>query len=574
MRTQKAVPWRVRLFWLFRGIHFPAPRGRKAIEPAAFPAETERASNKWLEEGTGCLASPNTHLWLAAASNVASKVGVSAADSDSRTKSAACAAQSISDRLLDFFNGLSIGSRRTLESNPPDNASKCYPLTRFGGPEWLPLPLACVTELEIGAPLVDALSIFPQESGPSELQEYSWRPDAVDPASIVDGGLSIALIGPSGLNRKAACSVLARYRGAVVREFPYPETLGGVQKLHNLRCDVYIFELADNPDYALELVESICTYCAATVFVYSPKTDSELLLRCMRAGAREFLKFPLTRAKVDEALVRASARRSVMSASKSPSKKGDGKILAFTAAKGGSGVTTLATNFAVALAQESGESTLLIDLDLPLGDAALNLGIAAQYSTVNALQDFNRLDSILLSKLLVKHSSGLSVLAAPGKYPSFAASDEAVHKLLVVARQQFDNVIVDAGSRPNLIGTEFFKNASTIYLLTQLGVPELRNSNRLISQFFPGEISKLEIVLNRYERRSWILTDDRIAKTLSRPARWKIPNDYQAVRKMQNTGIPLALGDSPISQQIRRMSRSVWSKAVAEPKRRAFHLFG
>ena len=93
-----------------------------------------------------------------------------------------------------------------------------------------------------------------------------------------------------------------------------------------------------------------------------------------------------------------------------------GKLLAFMGAKGGTGVTTLACNFAVALAQEPGENTLLIDLDLPLGDAALNLGIVAEFSTIDALQVADRLDGSLLSQLLVKHSSGLSVLAAPGKF--------------------------------------------------------------------------------------------------------------------------------------------------------------
>ena len=105
-----------------------------------------------------------------------------------------------------------------------------------------------------------------------------------------------------------------------------------------------------------------------------------------------------------------------------PQKKAGGKVLVFLGAKGGSGVTTLACNYAVALAQESSQSTLLIDLDLPLGDAALNLGIAAEYSTVNALQDSGRLDASFLSKLLVKHSSGVSVLAAPGKFPRYQAS--------------------------------------------------------------------------------------------------------------------------------------------------------
>jgi pilus assembly protein CpaE len=56
-------------------------------------------------------------------------------------------------------------------------------------------------------------------------------------------------------------------------------------------------------------VESICANGAATVMVYSAKADSELLVRCMRAGAREFLTLPFSQSTMAEALVRASARR-------------------------------------------------------------------------------------------------------------------------------------------------------------------------------------------------------------------------------------------------------------------------
>src|SRR6185312_17444938 len=115
-------------------------------------------------------------------------------------------------------------------------------------------------------------------------------------------------------------------------------------------------------------------------------------------------------------------------------------------AKGGSGVSTIAGNFAVALARESGHSTLLLDLDLPLGGAALDLGITCQYSTINALQNISRLDSNFLSTLLAKHSSGLSVLSAPDQYTPVNISDEAISKLLAVARQDFDYVVIDAGS--------------------------------------------------------------------------------------------------------------------------------
>ncbi len=93
-------------------------------------------------------------------------------------------------------------------------------------------------------------------------------------------------------------------------------------------------------------------------------------MNCMRAGAREFLPQPIAASALVEALGRAAARRPSVRVG---SKEG-GKVLVFLGGKGGSGVTTVACNFAVSLAQECAQSTVLIDLDLPLGDAALNLG--------------------------------------------------------------------------------------------------------------------------------------------------------------------------------------------------------
>ena len=91
------------------------------------------------------------------------------------------------------------------------------------------------------------------------------------------------------------------------------------------------------------------------------------------------------------------------------------------------------------------------------------------------------------------------MLAAPGRYVQYQATDAAIDKLLTVARQEFDNVVIDLGSKVDLTGTVLFKEASAIYLVTQAGIPELRNSNRLISQFFSAGGPKLEIVINRHE---------------------------------------------------------------------------
>jgi pilus assembly protein CpaE len=383
--------------------------------------------------------------------------------------------------------------------------------------------------------------------------------------------LSIALIGPDEERRKAAASALAEFQGGDVREFSsYPPGLDDLPRLLEQRYDVIIMDLDSNPEYALELVESICASGTVTVMVYSAKADPDLLMRCMRAGAREYLTLPFAHHIVAEALVRAAARRPA----NRPSRKVGGRMLVFFGAKGGTGVTTIACNFAVALAQDTTQSTLLIDLDLPLGDAALNLGLVADFSTVNALQDSGRLDASFLAKLLIKHNSGLSVLAAPGKFPQYLASNESIDKLMAVARQDFDNVVVDVGSRLDLSGTALFREASTIYLVTQAGIPELRNSNRLISQFFTAGGPKLEIVINRYQPKALGVGDEHITKALTRPAQWKIPNDYAAVRRMQNTATPLVLEDSPISRLIKEMARSVTGQPEAPAKKKGFNLFG
>jgi pilus assembly protein CpaE len=385
------------------------------------------------------------------------------------------------------------------------------------------------------------------------------------------GALSIALIGPDAARRSAVASALADcHGGGEVREFTsYPPSLDDVPRMLEQHYNVILIDLDTDREYTLELVESICANGVATVMVYSEKDDPELMLRCMRSGVREFLTLPLTQSTMAEALVRASARRPA----RTPKKVG-GKLLLFFGAKGGAGVTMLASNFAVALAQDTSHSTLFIDFDLPLGDAALNLGLDAQYSTISALQESSRLDSAFLAKLLVKHSSGLSVLAAPGKFPQYTASNESIEKLLTVARQDFDNVVVDVGSRLDMTGTSLFRDANTIYLVTQAGIPELRNSNRLINQFYPAGGPKLEIVINRYEPRTLGVSEEHITKALTRPAQWKIPNDYAAVRKMQNTATPLALADSPISRLIRQMANSITGKAAAAPvKKKGFSLF-
>jgi hypothetical protein len=120
--------------------------------------------------------------------------------------------------------------------------------------------------------------------------------------------------------------------------------------------------------------------------------------------------------------------------------------------------------------------------------------------------------------------------------------------------------------------TTLFRDADTIFLVTQAGISELRNSNRLISQFFSEDSERLEIVINRYDPHSLGVTEEHISKALTMPVRWKIPDDYSSARQMQSSAAPEAAADSPTSRLFRQMARSVCGLPSAPDKKTGFSL--
>ena len=327
----------------------------------------------------------------------------------------------------------------------------------------------------------------------------------------------MALIGPDAERRSAVAKALAETRRTAAREFDsYPPGLDHLQRLL-ASFDVIILDLDSDPDVALGLVEKASASDAATIMVYSEKADPKLAIRLMRAGAREYLLLPLEEGAVAEALVRTT---STLRESAFPAEKTLGGLRVFVGSKGGCGVTTVACNVAIALARKFDQRTLLIDLALPIGDAALCLGISAGYSTEDALRNVDRLDASFLQNLLVKHRSGVFVLAAPTKVPEVEASKSAIDRLIAIARCEFDQVIVDVGSRIDEAARALFEDATSIYLVTQTGISELRNSNRLISQFFGDGNPNLQVVVNRFDSRFHeTVNEDVVAKALGRPVR-------------------------------------------------------
>ncbi|MEI9970084.1 MAG: AAA family ATPase [Terracidiphilus sp.] len=387
-----------------------------------------------------------------------------------------------------------------------------------------------------------------------------------------ESNLSVALLGPDAQRRKVVAAAVSRRPGLKLHEFSsFPPRLEDLPQMLAQAYEIVIIDVDSDPDYAFALVESLCASGRTYVMAYTANADMKRAVQFMRAGVREFFTLPLDEAEVSAALQRAVTHRPAPPPQNDDQK--NGKLFVFLGSKGGCGVTTLASNFALALAQESDSSTLLIDLGLPLGDVAINLGIKTEYSIATALENPSRVDANLLSTLVAKHSSGLSVLPAPTDLSDAVATKEAVDKLLSVTRDIYDYVVVDAGSRIDLMDSTLFEPSATVFLVTQVGISEMRTANRMIVKYFSRRDESLQIVINRHKSSDALFDEAQIVKALTRSAQWKIPDDYAAARRTRETATPLVMVDSDISREIRLMAKTAAGLLAEKSSKKGFFSF-
>ena len=152
------------------------------------------------------------------------------------------------------------------------------------------------------------------------------------------------------MNQKFSVSIKARNR-EVGKELERIVLAAGGFRLNDPkeRPDLLIFELSEKFDEEFKLLESLlASNAVGEVFVTSQAHDTDLLLKAMRAGAKEFLSQPLNELEVKTALA-AFKKRMQQSTLKEPIR--NGQIIHLIGAKGGVGTTTVAVNLAMILAE-------------------------------------------------------------------------------------------------------------------------------------------------------------------------------------------------------------------------------
>ncbi|HEY0079319.1 MAG TPA: AAA family ATPase [Pyrinomonadaceae bacterium] len=306
-------------------------------------------------------------------------------------------------------------------------------------------------------------------------------------------------------------------------------------EIQRLRPSAAVITLGSEPEAGIRFVERISTECPQTAIICASRDASpDLILRSLRAGAREFLRLPLIAEEFQTVLERTAE----FAAAQVESPKKKGRTIAVFSSKGGCGTSFIAANLAAALAPAP---TVLVDLNLQSGDMALFLGVEPKYSIADLVENRARVDDALLKTYLAPHSATLSLLAAPREADS--ADDiepEHIFEVIEILRERYDYVVLDPQHTFDAVTLAALDQVDEILLVLTLDIPAIRCAQRALAIFdrlgYPRH--KIHIVVNRFSKQ--IDLDLReVERFLGERVMGFVQSDYRTAVSSINLGQPL-----------------------------------
>lgn len=314
-----------------------------------------------------------------------------------------------------------------------------------------------------------------------------------------------------------------------------------IKKIRLCAPRVIVLDLDDDPELGCQLAGYLVEHVPeARIMVAGTDVPQGVLMAAIQAGVSECVAKPLTDDELDEALTRLERKLGPRSDGRE-----QGRVLAFLGAKGGAGTTTVATNLAIQVHALTGRRTVLVDLDLELGEVALFLGLETEFSLIDVARNLHRLDEGLMENFVAHHSSGVDLVAAPSRAgEGDGVRQEEIRRVLRFMREHYDHVIVDAANSPTRVSRAALEEADEVYVVSQVDVPSVRNVQRFRHLLESGRrLESFHLVVNRFQPEGEIGLQD-VEQSLGVEVYWTLTNDYETVVSAINTGEPFALNAS------------------------------
>jgi len=256
---------------------------------------------------------------------------------------------------------------------------------------------------------------------------------------------------------------------------------------------------------------------------------------------------------VQRADLEAAISRVVTSLTASPA----GSVFAFLGAKGGVGSTTTAVNVATELARIERRSTLLIDLNLVHGDAAVFLGAEPRFSVLDALENTHRLDQAFFSNLIIRTKAGPDLLASSNHSAVSPVDVRRIRTLIEFATRHYRYVVLDC-PRSDTAVLDALDAARTIVIVANQELATVRSAGRMattLRQRYGKE--KIRVVMSRFTPDAEIGQAD-VERVTGGAVGPLLPSDYRVALKALNSGRPVACENhSKLSSAFKKLARDL-----------------
>ncbi|MFO0972674.1 MAG: hypothetical protein U1A27_04420 [Phycisphaerae bacterium] len=292
------------------------------------------------------------------------------------------------------------------------------------------------------------------------------------------------------------------------------------------------------------------------VIAISGCTDGDTLLKAMRIGLKRFLVKPLDLAELKEAVGQIAGEQAQA--------REPGKLVSVLGSAGGVGATFLATNLAVELAELTGAAgrVALLDFDFRFGQVATVLDLESQFTISDLCSTPEQVDPAMIEKALVKHASGVWVLARPQQFAQ-AEGITAAHcaGVLTVMQEMFTYIVIDGPMRSDPGGRIILDAADFNLMIVQLLVTSVRNTARMMEELATQgfSASRMRFVCNRLGRDSGHLETAQVERTLGAPFFHTLPDEWKSASASINVGQPLRteFSKSKLCQSVRELAMKI-----------------
>ena len=286
------------------------------------------------------------------------------------------------------------------------------------------------------------------------------------------------------------------------------------------------------------------------ILVTATNTEMDFIREAMLAGAQAFLLKPFDLAELSrsiEQVYQLWLQRNVLIAEAvSESRQGPAHrahSLAVFSPKGGTGVTTLAVNLAVALKELTKSPVLLVDADIRAPDVDIFLNIFSKNSILELIHLDQKIDKALLKSVAAEHATGISVLRGDSRLQlleSPIAPGEMSNLIEELVAIWDGYVVINTSNGLDRWTVEILDAVDTVVLTATPELPALRVMRGFLdlAEVEAEPSNKWQLVMTCYQSQKVLRMSD-IEASIRYPIKATIAADIELVPASINRGTPL-----------------------------------